>query len=423
MPRQNGKSAGILTPLVMADLFLATKPVLLVWTAHKVKTAKEAFLDMRRMILETPELESRVNKISAARGDEGFELTNGARLNFLARINGGGRGLSGDTIVLDEALFLTADMMGDLLPTKAARPDPHVLYGSSAGKAVSGPLRALRDRGRPGGDPALAYAEWTTLRECASQPCPHTIGTRGCVLDDRVAWREANPRIALDELEDQRLDLPPEEFAREFLGWWDDPSGAESIGFEAWAARAVRADLMGRFPQIVGRVTFAADVAPNQRAAAISVCGLNAQGVPQVEVVEHRPGTAWLAGRVRELVSGGADVVVNPGAAVNAVLPELKRELVEPVLMGVQDVAQACGLLQAAVNAKPGADVPIAHLGDPLVTAALQSAGTRAIGDGQWAWSHKASDADITALTSVTWAFWRFVTTVDADYDLMASVR
>jgi hypothetical protein len=54
------------------------------------------------------------------------------------------------------------------------------------------------------------------------------VGLEGCALDDRDLWWQANPalwsgRIEEAALEDQRNSLPPEEFMREFLSWWEPP--------------------------------------------------------------------------------------------------------------------------------------------------------------------------------------------------------
>ncbi|MFW5415040.1 hypothetical protein J0910_00005, partial [Nocardiopsis sp. CNT-189] len=45
---------------------------------------------------------------------------------------GGGRGLTADRVILDEAYNLSDDHMAALLPTMSARPNPQIVYTTSA---------------------------------------------------------------------------------------------------------------------------------------------------------------------------------------------------------------------------------------------------------------------------------------------------
>ena len=153
--RQNLKT-GLFKQAVLGWLFL-TEQNLVVWSAHEFDTAKEAFRDMAQLVEGCPDLDREVKRIYRGNGDESIELLSGQRLIFKARTKSGGRGLTGDKVVLDEAFALHADHMGALLPTLSVRPDPQVVYGSSAGLASSDVLRVIRDRGRAGRSPRLAY--------------------------------------------------------------------------------------------------------------------------------------------------------------------------------------------------------------------------------------------------------------------------
>ena len=50
--------------------------------------------------------------------------------------------------------------MGALLPTLTTRPMAQVVYASSAGGLDAAVLRGIRDSGRAGNKPRLAYLEW-----------------------------------------------------------------------------------------------------------------------------------------------------------------------------------------------------------------------------------------------------------------------
>src|SRR6185369_12027837 len=129
------------------------------------------------------------------------------RLIFKARTKGGGRGLTGNKVILDEAFALLPTHMGALLPTLSAVEDPQVLYGSSAGKADAEVLAGIAERGRVG-EIRLGYAEWSIPRGTCKDPvCEHKkppkhltdyrdwFAVTGCALDDPENWKRVNTAV------------------------------------------------------------------------------------------------------------------------------------------------------------------------------------------------------------------------------------
>jgi hypothetical protein len=407
-PRQNGKTGGELLPVVLFDLFLMP-PDKIVWTAHLFRTARDAFNDFDQIIANTPELSKRVKKVSYANGEEAVELNNGARLEFLARSKGGGRGIGGKRVIMDEALFLSGEAMGALLPTLAARSvtgDPQIMYASSAGVLGSDHLRGLRDRGRKGGDPSLVYVEhcapgsWDSPSCHLGPECPHTVDTPGCTLDDEALWHLANPaigrRITADYVRAERRALPPEEFGRERLGWFTEPAGAGGVPLQQWS------DCADEASKPTGRPVFMVDVSPGSRSAAIVACMYRPDGFPHLEVVAHGPGTDWVTARCASLTRHRPlDWVIDPGGPAGGLMPELLAAGIEPRQMSTRDLGQACEAFASAV-----ADRTVRHLGDPLLARAITGAGRRDIGDGLWAWSRRKSETDISPLVAATGAHW-----------------
>lgn len=405
--RQNGKTGGVLLPCVLFDLFLMP-PDRIVWTAHLFRTARDAFNDVVLLVENSDTLSKRVKKIVYANGEEAVELHNGAKLEFLARSKGGGRGLGGKRIVMDEALFLSAESMGALMPTLAARSmtgDPQIMYGSSAGVLGSDHLRGLRDRGRKGNDPSLVYLEW-----CApgswDEPgcdlgaeCPHTVGTDGCALDDETLWPKANHalgrRISYEYVRSERRALPPEEFGRERLGWHSDPAGG-GVPLEQWSACA------DEDSKPAGRPVFMIDASPGLRSVAIVAAMYRSDGFPHLEVVAHGSGFDWAAPRAVQLQRHNPlDWVIDPGGPAGALLPDLLAHGIEPRQMSSRDLGQACEAFAATVG-----DKGLRHLDDPALNRAIAGAGRRDIGDGLWAWSRRKSDSDISPLVGATGAYW-----------------
>lgn len=412
MPRQNGKTSGVILPAVLADLFLFSADRI-VWTAHLFRTARDAFSDVVSLIDGCHDLARRVKKVTYANGEEAIELHSGARLEFLARSKGGGRGLGGKRLVMDEALYLSAESMGSLIPTLSAREDPQIVYGSSAGVLGSDHLRSLRDRGRRGGDPSLVWVEWCAPGgwddpPCTSgKDCPHTLDADGCALDDEALWRLANPalgrRIKYEFVRAERRAMPPGEFGRERLGWFDlPPTVDQPIPIEAWSALAIAPpDREAMLPIAIG-----VDVTPERSHASIGVCGV-VDGLRVVEVAEHRRGLGWVVPWLveRHQTWRPCAVVIAKGSPAGALIPDLEAAGIEVLKPSTADEAQACGAFVDAAAPAEG-EPTLRHLGQPVLDAAVKGAAKVQLGDGAWRWSRRTSTVDISPLVAVTLAAW-----------------
>lgn len=422
--RQNLKT-GLFKMAVLGWLFI-TDQRLVVWSAHEFSTAQEAFRDLTELIENSPVLSKRLkpNGISRANGDEAIELLGDRRLRFRARTKSGGRGLSGDKIVLDEAFALQPAHMGALLPTLSARPDPQVLYGSSAGLVDSAVLRRVRNRGRAGGDERLAYVEWCDDLggSCDEKACDHELGRTGCRLDDRRRWQRANPAmgrvrangsgITEDYLQAERRALTPAEFGRERLGWWDDPeaAGRWSVISEAeWRSRLVS-------PARVDRPAFGVSASwPDAEHYAIVVGGrLELDDGPRVavQVIDHRPGRAWVPGRLRQLREEHDPIAVvmrdrGPTAPLHA---DLSRESFPLVTPWVKESAAAFATFYDAVV--KGEPVPLGHFGEQLLDDQLAAADRERAGGDGWSWASRP-EVDTSAIQAATYAAWGHVTYAD----------
>lgn len=399
-PRQNGKTV-VLQVVALADLFLFDAR-LVTWTAHLFPTAQEAFRDLEAIISGTPQFAKRIKHVSRANGEEGFELIGDRRLKFRARSKTGGRGLTGDRVILDEAFAIGPAELGSLYPTLSARPNPSVVYASSAGMVGSDVLRGLRERGRNGGDKSLCWVEWCAeAGDCADPRCEHRPGTEGCLLDDQDRWQAANfsmgRRITLRYLESERLTLPPEEFMRERLGWWEDPAeGVSGIPAEKWQGCA------DREAQISEPCTLALDVTPGHTAASIVVCG------GALHVVEHGAGTSWVVDRLGEVWAEHdvSAVGIDPTGPAAALLPDLERagftvrNNQNPkgrlVLLDGREGVQACEEFLAAIL-----DGTLVHRDQHVLNTAVQVAARRQVGDS-WKWSRRDTTGDITPLVAAT---------------------
>lgn len=404
-PRQNGKG-GIIEILKAGFLFVDRMP-LVIYTAHEFKTASESFLRFKQWIDGSDELTRMVNKVWTAHGSEGFELTakaGGGRLRYLARSAGSGRGFTAPALFFDEAFKLSAEVMAALFPTLSAQPNPWIGYFSSAAKSDSTQLHKLRRRALAGDGPRLGYLEHSVD--------PDDYGGR-----DSDGWREArrrpevwaiaNPalgiRITADFVQVELDTLDAETFDRERLGVPDpEPAAGDPVvDVDEFLACADRSS------ELEGSPTFVVDVSPGQQSAAIAVVGVRADGLPHVELVDHRRGTDWVAGRRDELEAAHSPLgwVRDPsGPAV-----ELEGEWRD---LTARESTEACARLLPAVRDRQFRWVCDDRLA-PALMAAVLGGRKQAQGDGNWRWSRKGSHVDISPLVALTVAL-RSLGLVDA---------
>ena len=382
VPRQNGKG-GLLEARQLFGLFLGGEQ-LAIHSAHEFKTAFEHFLRITNLIENTPELESKVLRIRRGAGEQAIELKTGARLRFLARSSGSGRGMSGDAVYLDEAFALTAPMIGALLPTMAAVPNPQMIYTSSAPAPGQAVLFDLVQRGRAGKSPRLFYGEWGN--------------EDGVELDDLDAWARANPGLGIRISEDfisAELDAMrafPDEFMRERLGVVIDQSESSMISMPKWRACT---DPTSQADNGVAALS----VGPGSVWASLGYSAIRNDGLLHVEVARHEQGTSWVVDACKRAhADTGRPIVVDPKSPTAGVIDRLEEAGVPLVRVGFPEFAQACIALQDAVS-----NERVRHLGQDRLTSAVAGAAIRTFGES-WVFSARASDVDITPLLSIVLA-------------------
>lgn len=400
LPRQNGKDS-ILEARELAGLFLLGER-LIIHSAHQFDTSLEHFRRLLALIEETPDLERRVRRVSRSHGEEGIELRGGQRIRFRTRTKGGGRGFSGDLLLLNEAMILPESAHAALLPTLSARPNPQVWYvGSPVDQLVHEDgvvLARVRERGMAGDDPALAYFEWSVP---VAEPSEVTVA----VASDPAVWAQANPglgiRISVEHVGHELRSMDPRTFAVERLGVGDwpvtDGSGSGAIRADDWLG-LVDVDSEADDP-----VVFAFDVTPDRSWSTICVAGTRPDGLLHGEVVDRRRGTGWVVGRLVELGERHKPkgFVCDGSGPAGSLLPELEAAGVVVHAVSPREHAQACGKLVDVVDQRR-----LRHLGTGELTAAVKGASTRPLGDA-WAWSRKSSAVDISPLVGMTLAVWK----------------
>lgn len=407
--RQNGKGS-ILEARELAGLFLLGER-LIIHSAHQFDTSKEAFSRILYLVENTPDLDAEVARVSRSHGEEGIELRNGQRLRFRTRTKGGGRGFTGDCLILDEAMYLGAQQVGALMPTLSARPAPQLWYTGSAGDQESTQLGRVRNRALKGDDPRLFYAEWSI--DYCDDFCPKDCDEHDQV-DSVESYARANPglgiRITVEHIEAERRSMDPATFLQERLGvgdWPDDGEGWHVISEEHWNAAFDEESRPG------GMLSMAVDTTPDRSYSAIAIAGLNEDGRTHIEIpsdgvrYDHHTGTKWVVDRVVELYQRWkpVSVVIDPASQAGSFVDELESRGVKVVHPKAREYAQACGAFHSAVVPRRGESPALAHVDQVPLNNAVAGAEKRDLAD-TWAWSKRGASVDISPLVASTLAFW-----------------
>lgn len=233
------------------------------------------------------------------------------------------------------------------------------------------------------------------------------------VLDDREAWEQANPGMRFGRPSEEYIDtverqtLADETFARERLGIFPEQELVQTIPAHDW--RICLNKKTGADPGwMLDPVSFAVDVSNDRAWCSIAAAGACRDGGIAVEVIEHRPGTGWVAARLAQLEHDHHPkvIVLDPRSATGALLDPRNDPKAPPTIGGVKvrlsdtkDRIQADGGFFDAV-----VEHTVSHRADPVLDAAVAGASQRPVGDA-WLWNRRG-EAVISPLVAVCLARW-----------------
>lgn len=424
LSRQNGKSVD-LEARALAGLYLFDEE-LIVYTAHKGETAMAAFERMEQLIRSDPELLARVrpNGFRRANGKEAILLRpseacpKGQTLKFRTRTAGGGRGLAGDCVLLDEAQDLRDDHLAALFPVLSARPNPQLWYAGSAGELHS-TVQGRLVRRCEAKDIRLVYYRWA-LPENADPDSPKS-------------WARVNPavgrRMTIDFIATEQRAMSIAKFARERLGQGTYPRGEG----EDWTIPRTRVEAaIDADSKPFGPVVFSVEVAWDRQWTSISLAGRRRDGSTHFETVANEKGSLWAVDELARLLNDHPNlgVVIDPGSPANTLLAPLKdagifeAPKVEPGkavqpgkvprhplhLLKSTDLTQGFGdfydaMMRTEFDKKTKTEVPAPtywFTGGTVLISAFAEAALRNLG-GSSTW-RRISGSDVTSVLSATWA-------------------
>ena len=195
--RQNGKST-VMLALALWRMYADGAP-LVIGTAQNLDISEELWSAACEMAETIPELAEMIEHVDKTNGKKALRLTTGERYKVAAASRRGGRGLSGDLVLLDELReHQSWDAWSAVTKTTMARARAQVWGASNAGDRHSVVLRHLRllahlAVGDPDGingsdaagadvvDESLGIFEWSAAS--------------GRDVFDRDGWAEANPSL------------------------------------------------------------------------------------------------------------------------------------------------------------------------------------------------------------------------------------
>ena len=394
VPRQNGKTLGTTAPRM--DYGACVLNELVLYTSHLQKTSTETFEDVAAFF-DQKKFRKYLKAIRTALGREAVEFKAGGKIKFLARTRNGGRGQHADLLVFDEDQELTDEQQASFLPCLSASSNPQILYsGTPPDENAPGTVaRRIRDRALSGAD-HISYAEWSV----------DDIGD----INDRARWYETNPSLGIlileDTVETEAIDMAPDKFARERLGWWSPVAdlGETVISPDDWAACRTEE------PPEDGTMGVGVKFSPDGSRVSIAVCLRPKVGNPYIEVAKAGPtsrGTRWVADWLMERSDRIASVSIDGRRGESTVqkLADGKFPKKAVRVPGSSDMAKACAML---VDAVEGGSID--HYGQPDLDAAATTCTKRRIGSDGFGFDD-SDTGDATLIEACALAYREAMTT------------
>ena len=418
--RQNGKSTTLQVLALFVMYVLGVD--LVIGTAQDLDTAEEVWQGAVDMAEGVPDLAAEIAKVNRTNGKHSLDLESGSRWKVKAASRRAGRGLTGDLTLLDEVReHQRWDTWAAITKTTMAKPRAQTYAASNAGDRNSVVLTYLRKMAHTAlGDPdgfAGDTGAADNSRGDESMGIFEWSATPGCDIWDRRGWAQANPSlghtITERAISSAAATDPEDVFRTEVLCQWVDflAASPDELNVMTWLG----CEQPDAAP--VGPVVFGVDVSPWQASASITACGVDADGIPVLELVDKRPRADWLPDRLAEL-SGIHQVTaigVDPLGPIGSMLTDLERAGLDITILDGKDTTRALTSLSAAVASRQ-----VLHRGQPELAAAVSGSRRRKAGDAQ-RWSRSDSTTDISPLVAATVAFWLHTVAADVAYDVLES--
>lgn len=434
--RQNGKSL-LLQVLSLWRMYVCHAP-LIIGTAQNLTVAEEQWDSIVEIVEGIPELEDEVAHIDRANGKKTLKLSSGSRYKVAAATRKGGRGLTGDLILLDELReHQKWDAWSAATKTTMTREEAQIIGASNAGDATSIVLRHLRQLAHMAlGDPDgingddMEPVELEALPDDFEDSEMDSIGLfewsapPGVSKWDRSGWQAANPSMGWKRTFERKLagfaaSDPEAEFRTECLCQWVDSMQEGAFPSGVWETQKEPHLTINTQP------TVALDIRGGMRQSmSLVVAGGTAQGVDLVQVARYELGRGkqWAETHVvdyveAELKARGLSCIVMDDHGENGPLvPLFEKRGIEVIPLSLNDMRNGCmGFHSAIINGR------CKHLGEEPLNVAVVGAQARTSGEA-WIWSRVSSLTDVSPLMAAAGAWWVHNSREPLDYEITQSV-
>lgn len=427
--RQNGKST-VMQALTLWRLFI-DRCGLVIGTAQDLEVAESLWAESLDMALDVDELRDEIEqggKIERQPGRKMFRLRSRETYKVKAASRRGGRGLSGELVLLDELReHQSWDAWAAVTKTTNAKARAQIYGISNAGDASSIVLRYLRktahaELGDPDGlnddtapdelvddslvddeidiDSGLGIFEW-------SAPV-------GAALTDPEALAQSNPSLGYGGmrlatlLSDAKTD-PEWVFRTEVMCQWSEGTLEGLYPPGSWEASADEASSRGPGQP----VALCVDVSWDRSHAHVGLASFRADGDVHVELIASRAGNdwvlPWLLSEERSEVVRAAPVAVQSGRTPAQSLVEPMRDAgINVIEWSGPDLTSGFGdfydMVRAAIGEGTGKR-RVWHRNQSPLNLAAATAVSKPSGDA-WVIDRKKSASDAAPLIAVNGAAW-----------------
>lgn len=429
--RQNGKS---LLMLVLALWHVyALDSGMVIGTAQDLANAERAWGEAVEWAQSDEELAELIEKVNLGH-PKFMKLITGCEYRVAAASRKGGRGFSGDLILLDELReHQSWDSWSAVTNTMNARPRAQAWAFTNAGDALSVVLRYLRaqahrDLGWPDGDADADILEGLDeeMQEYLDS-ADEVLGWFEWSADpevkrtDRHGWAQANPSMNHTDIVENCVTEraiaaalrtnPPHQFEIEVLcrwlsmaeaGPWPEGSWRETLDNDAVPA-----------PDTPRMLCVA--MSWNRSRCYIARAARDADGVPVVGIAADRTGTDWvIPWLIAQRDSYAGIVIQSNGAPETSLIDDISHALLAdgapanlPVIgWAGPDLGSATGLVFDRLDKRR-----LRHLAHPGLDAAATSAAVKVLSQGAWVIDLAASPTDAAPLKAAVGAVWAVETT------------
>lgn len=410
--RQNGKST-FMQALSLWVMFVHGAP-LVIGTAQSLDIAEEQWSEAVELTESIPELADMIQHVNRTNGKKALELTSGERYKVAAASRRGGRGLTGDLILLDELReHQNWEAWGAVTKTTLARPHAQIWAASNAGDIASVVLRHLRSLahrylGWPDGEDGMVELP-DSVEEDDSLGIFEWSAAPDRDVWDRDGWAEANPSLGYTIMERAIASAassdPEHVFRTEVMCQFVNLASTGPFPTGAWAATQVEKVVRDESRPAV----YCVDMSHDRTWMHVALAFWDSEGRVRAEVVASRPGTdwvlPWLIDPARRVAPEHVTMQTR-GAPVSSLADGFRDAGIELIPWEGAQLSGWHGLTYDLVRAAVADDrdenipLPFTHGVQPNLDVAAVTAQIKAIGDG-WVIDRKNSPQDAAPLVSV----------------------